>query len=88
MADLEKTVFVEVVSETTSNMNLEISFSNVENSGVSDLTCVVAAMKKKKPLLISQMQEGSYLFQLESTKRPGKWVTIGDESPLKSNCDV
>lgn len=34
------------------------------------------------------MQSSSYVFKSESEKRRGKWISIGDDSPIKSNCDL
>ena len=66
----------------------EFSIENPENSGKSDLETVVEHVVKKKPCLKKWLHETTFDFQIESERRPGKWVSVGDNSPLKEQSNL
>ena len=79
-----KLVFVDVHIQHT-QYPLEFAIENSEKSGKSDLQVVIDSIKKKKPCLKHWFDAGGFDFQAESYLRPGKWVSIGETSPLKED---
>ena len=77
-----KLVFLDVILPETV-YPLEFSIHNQEESGKTDLQVVVDIASRKKPCLQNWFKQANFDFLKESEVRPGKWVSFGDDSPLK-----
>lgn len=86
--NLHKIVWVDVVDGSANNLSLEVSFSSDNRKRKSDLQCVVDVLKVKRPSLCHALQKGNFNFESESSLRPGKWVSVGENSPVKNNSDL
>jgi len=82
-----KLVFVDVHVQHT-QYPLEFAIENSDKSGKSDLQVVIDLIKKKKPCLEHMFDAGGFDFQTESALRPGKWVSVGETSPLKEDSNL
>lgn len=83
----KKHVFVELI-DGSANCPFELSFTNTPQSRKTDVDCIVEAMRRKKPGLGPILASGAFLIQKESEHRKDKWVTIGDNSPVKDMSDL
>jgi hypothetical protein len=77
-----KLVFLDVILPET-EYPLEFSIQNPEESGKTDLQVVVDVASRKKPCLQNWFKQNNFNFLKESEVRPGKWVSFGEDSPLK-----
>ena len=84
--DANKIVWVDVVEEGHEPKNYEIQWRPDET--VSDIVHITDAVKRKYASSSNYFQNGHYLFQVESSAKRGKWVTLGENSPVKDLSDV
>lgn len=83
-----KIVWIDVCDGSANNLSLEVSFANEDRNRKSDLECIVEVLKRKRPTLCDALERGKFNFESESCHRPGKWISIGEHSPIKNNSDL
>lgn len=79
-----KIVFVELqeIGAAAPIMNLQLKFS-VSDCFISDSKKIVEAIKLKKPRMNELLSRGKVVIEIESDTFPGKFVEVGDDSPIK-----
>lgn len=85
-ADTNKIVWVDVVEEGHEPKNYEIQWR--PDNTVSDVMHITEGVKRKYSSSSRYFQNGHYLFQIESSAKRGKWITLGENSPVKDLSDV
>ena len=83
-----KQFFVENEDNETRNLSYEIEIENEDNSGQSDVKCVVNVLKKKNRRLDTALRPGQFSVLVKSQHRQDKFVKKGDFTPIKHNSDV
>ena len=58
------------------------------NEGKSDLQLLRESLIQKSSFLDSSIKAGHVSFKKESSSRGGKWITIGEKSPIKDKSVV
>lgn len=79
-----KSVFVDLedVGCATPKYTFDISIDSSSNSK-PDLQLLFDGMVAKKPYMSNHLRNGLLSFKVESVKFPGRYVDIGDTSPVK-----
>ena len=75
-----------MVEEGHEPKNYEIQW--LPDETVSDIMHITDAVKRKYSSLSKYFQNGHYLFQVESSAKKGKCITVGENSPVKALSDV
>lgn len=84
----EKCVLVELV-ENDSLPKLTLDIAWPLDSEFSDLQNIASAMALKKPSVFERLaKNGSFLFQKESERFPGRFVDMGENSPVKDGSSI
>jgi hypothetical protein len=83
-----KHVWVDVVGGSANIVSMEIEFKNSPRSGKTDISCIVEEMKSANNLISQLLKEAGYVFERESTFKPGKWVAMGDASVVSSGSEL
>jgi len=84
MAPKRKLIFLELnIGKSKIDYEIDIDCNNEK----TDLESVIEVIKRKKPAL-SEYHRDDFIFQKESSTRKGKWISVGDISPLKPDSDL
>ena len=69
------------------NVPYDYKFDLISDNSSTDLEKVVREIKRKNPMLVG-FATTDFNFLQESTARKGKWITFGENSPLKDQTEL
>ena len=81
-----KLVWVDVEEEGHQPSNYEVSWqSDGKNADLKEISAVI---QRKRPSTTKYFERGLYVFQIESLAKKGRWITLGENSPVKNESDL
>ena len=85
--ETHKVVFVELeqFGAAAPIQNLQVKFQT-SDANTYDRTLLLNAIKVKKPKMADLLSRGEVVFHAESEIFPGKFIEIGEDSPIKNKC--
>lgn len=79
------TVLVEVHGINSSSIDFDIPFPKGEDANIINLT---KKLSRKNTTVKQCIDSGNYMYKVESSIIKGRWILIGEDSPLKHGTTV